>query len=347
MYTKKVELKLTVISVALVIILVINGFLLLNVFSDIRTKKGQGFSEAKEYAFSLVEYHERVAKDWGVIEYSAVQNSLSKFMYDINLSTNNDELARIVLNQGSDVQSVIRREAEARQANIILSLISYDQRISSVLDPKRIGVSFNSAGELRISDEGLLAAETKVSIEEYVDSIPVLWERNLEIEVENGVARLTTFRSVEEREQSLKSEVDSLKAEIESLRIASGHAEMSGEGLTIRLYDNPDEFGNLYIVHDSDLRELVNELFSAGATGISVGGRRLTTTSSIRCVGPLIHVDYEPISVEPIVIQAVGNVENLESALALYVRSFIEPRGIVYQIDNEEKLTLPAYARRR
>lgn len=347
MYSRKIEFKLTVMSTILIIILLINGFLLLNMFSDIQNRKNQTFSVAKEYALSLVDYHERVARDWGVSEYSAVQNSLAKFMYDINLSANDDELARIVLNQGNDVQSVIRREAEARQANVILSLVSYDQSIASVIDARRITISFNNSGDLTVNDHGILSADTKLKIDEYIDTIPVLWERNIEIELENGSSRLATFRSSDEREQSLKSEVDSLKAEIESLRIASGHAEMTSEGITIKLYDNPNEIGNYFIVHDSDVRELVNELFSAGAKGIAIDGKRLTTTSSIRCVGPLIHVDFEPISVEPIVITVAGNSSQLESGLSLFVRTQLDPRGIVYEITTEEQITLPAYARRR
>ncbi len=349
MYTRKVDLKLTVITVILALVLLINGFLLINVFANLQAKKGQGFNDAKEYALSLVEYHQGVATEWGVIEYSAVQNILSKFMYEINLSTNSDDLARVILNLGNEVQSVIRRESEARQANIILSLVSYDDRVKTVVDPIRINISFNTGGEIRYTDSGLLQTSTRTKIEDYISTIPVLWERTIEMEIENGLARLVTARSVEEREQRLKTEVDSLKAEIESLRIATGFSDMTSEGIIIRMFDNPNVDGNIsnFIIHDFDLLDLVNELWSSGARGIAVGGRRLTTTSSIRCVGPLIHVDFEPISVEPIVVQVAGNPEHLRSGLALINKTRFEHRGIILEIEVVDRLTLPAFTRRR
>ncbi len=76
--------------------------------------------------------------------------------------------------------------------------------------------------------------------------------------------------------------------------------EMSGSGLIVRIYDQIGAVDNPSIVHDTDIRDVVNELFaSGGATGIAVGDQRLTTTSSIRCTGPLIKVDDKLIAVNP------------------------------------------------
>lgn len=350
MYTRKIDLKLSVISVILVILLFINSFLLFTTFASIHKNKGSSFSQAKENALAMVDYHERSAAEWEVLDYSAVQNALSKFMYEISLSTNTDELTRVVLNRGNELQTVIRREAEARQANIILSYITDDPIISSIVGPRRITVTFNSQGETTFNDGDLLSNETKKIISEYIVSIPVMYERSLEIEIEGGIAKLVTPRSSEEREQRLKAEADMLKAEIESLRISSGYSSMTSEGIIIRLYDNPSTpLGEIssFIIHDLDVREIVNELFTSGARGIAIDGRRLTATSSIRCVGPLIHVDFEPISVEPIEIYAAGNPDHLKSGLALYFRTQLEPRGIIYEVEVVEQLTLPAYSRRR
>lgn len=349
MYTRKLDLKLSIISIMLILILSINAFLLLNTFANLQNRKGGSLSAAKEYALSIVGYHERVAMDGGVLDYSAVQNILSTFMYEINLAANQDELARVVLNRGNEAQSVIRRESEARQANVILSMVSYDSALSSVIDPRRVSISFNSQGETKFTDHGLLHGETKEEISNYINNIPVLWERNIEIEIENGSARLVTPRSQEEREQRLANEVEMLKSEIESLRIATGYADMTSEGIIIKLYDNPDVYGDIspFIIHDLDLLDIINELYNSGARGIAIDGRRLTTTSSVRCVGSLIHVDFEPIRVEPIVITVAGNPEHLESGLALFFRTRLDPRGILYEVEVMDQLTLPAYTRRR
>lgn len=350
MYSRKIELKLTIISVILIIVLFINAFLLISTFANMQRNRGTSFARAREYAISMVDYHERVATEWEVLEHSAVQNAISKFMYEVSLSSNTDELTRIVLSRGNEVQAVIRREAEARQANIILTHITNDISIITVVGPRRISVTFNSLREVTFNDGGLLSQDTKERVIEFIESTPVLWERTLEFEIEGGLARLVTPRSGEEREQRLKNEVDILKAEIESLRISAGFSPMTSEGIIIRIYDNPDApLGNLsnFIIHDLDVISIVNELFASGARGIAIDGRRLIATSSIRCVGPLIHVDFEPISVEPIEIHAAGNPEHLQSGLALFFRSVLEPRGIIYEVEIVDQLTLPAYTRRR
>ncbi|SHJ91066.1 Uncharacterized conserved protein YlxW, UPF0749 family [Anaerobranca californiensis DSM 14826] len=345
MYTRKIDLKLSIIAIMLILIFAINTFLLITSFVE----KGQSLKTAKEYAQTIVDYYQKVAKDSGVYTNSAVQNVLSRFMYEINLANSNDELARVIVNLGNETQNVIRRETESRQANIILSMVSTDPNLSSIVDSIRISISFNTQGDIIFNDGGLLSQKTKDEISEYIHSIPILWERVIEMEIEHGTSRLVTPRSSEEKEQRLKSEIDMLKAEIESLRIATGYAEMTGEGLIIKLYDNPNVYGNIspYIIHDLDLLDLVNELFSSGARGIAIDGRRLTTTSSIRCVGPVIHVDHEPIRVEPIEIHVAGNPEILKSGLSLFFRTRFEPRGIIYDVQIVDQITLPAYSRRR
>ncbi|WP_350342484.1 DUF881 domain-containing protein [Proteinivorax tanatarense] len=350
MYSRKIEYKITIITVSVLVVLVLNMAMFLTSFGFFGSRGDKDFHAAKEQALTLVRYNERLAEDWGVQDSADVTNALSNLMYDIEQTNNIDDLSRIVMNQGSETQRVIRRRAEARQSEIILSKISNDSNVIATVDKKEISVSYNSDGDIEFDDRGLLTKKTKKEITEYIEELPTLWDRTVEAEVENGLATLITPRSSDELEQQLRTEMDQLKSEVESLRISSGHAEMTGEGIIVRFYDNPEAVGenvNDAIIHDYHILEIANELFNAGALGIAIDGKRLTTNSSIRCAGTLIHVDHHPISVDPVEFHVVGDPDHLKSGLMLYIKTRLIPRGIEYEIEvPEEDVTLPAYTRR-
>ncbi len=105
------------------------------------------------------------------------------------------------------------------------------------------------------------------------------------------------------------------------------------------VYDNMGNNENTGIVHDQDIRNIVNELKIAGATGIEVGGQRLNVTSAIRCVGPTILVNNKPIPVNPITIKAIGNPEVLASSLDI-IKNQLRNFGIRMDITIEEEVRL-------
>ena len=99
------------------------------------------------------------------------------------------------------------------------------------------------------------------------------------------------------------------------------------------------------IVHDRDVRD-VNGLFASGATAVSVGGQRLVANSSIRCAGPVILVNQQPISVNPIVIHAVGDPEVLSSSLDL-IKSQLSEFGIRMEISTGKNVLVPAFKEKK
>ena len=143
--------------------------------------------------------------------------------------------------------------------------------------------------------------------------------------------------------QSLSDEIDSLRVSLHELRVAAGYAEMSGAGIVIRLYDAPNGYAASDIIHDSDVRDVVNELFAAGAKGVSVGGQRLIGTSPIRCVGPVIRVNQKEISANPVVIEATGDPEVLSSGLEIIRLSLEIHRNFRVEIQEKDNLVLPPY----
>ncbi len=155
-------------------------------------------------------------------------------------------------------------------------------------------------------------------------------------------------------------QVKALNAQMSNLQMAAGLTAVKGPGIRITLDDNPNAAKNADassflpgIVHDFDLLQTVNELRLANAEAISIkgagqsDGTRVTGYTPIRCVGPVIQVEGQPIAA-PFTIEAIGNAEALDKAVNMpggILYNLKDPtRGPALQIKTEQidRLTLPA-----
>ncbi|ARI79199.1 hypothetical protein HM131_12255 [Halobacillus mangrovi] len=104
------------------------------------------------------------------------------------------------------------------------------------------------------------------------------------------------------------------------LQMLAGELPLQGSGVEVTLKDAeyiPEEDQvNQYIVHESHIHMVINELLSAGAKAIAVNGQRIFSDSYISCTGPVITVDgiQHP---APFVITAIGDSDILYSSLDL------------------------------
>jgi len=113
---------------------------------------------------------------------------------------------------------------------------------------------------------------------------------NISNELDNAEKRLAKIR-----EESTKNDDESSKKE-EQITLNNnilGITNLQGKGLEITIKDDPnatkESMGVLddisdHIVHDGDLRAIVNELKNAGAEAISINGQRLVNTTAITCI---------------------------------------------------------------
>ena len=139
-----------------------------------------------------------------------------------------------------------------------------------------------------------------------------------------------------------------LRLEVERLEMAAGLAEVTGPGVTVILSDSSvinttgDEAD--YLIHDSDLLNVVNELRSAGAEAISLNGERLLATSAIRCTGPVVTVNGRQYAA-PYVIFAIGDPITLYNALTMRngVVDILSQWKIQVQVTVSDQLTIPKY----
>lgn len=125
------------------------------------------------------------------------------------------------------------------------------------------------------------------------------------------------------------------EAELKKNNMMIGLTNVKGEGVTVTMKDNNNVTADsisasddisLYLVHDSDIRTIVNELENAGAEAISINDQRVVSTTSITCEGNVISVNDEKVG-SPFVIKAIGNSLKLYSAL-------IRPGGNVEKLNS-------------
>lgn len=157
-------------------------------------------------------------------------------------------------------------------------------------------------------------------------------------------------RQVAKREEAMakrQSAAAEILGQLEAARMMAGVVPVEGPGLIVTMKDNQNAANSQdvsnYIVHEQDVRLVVNELRAAGAEAISINGQRLVANSAIRCVGPTIIVNGIK-SAAPFVITAVGEPATLDNALNL-------PGGVLQTLDEfvhielakKDRVQLPAY----
>ncbi|HSI68156.1 MAG TPA: DUF881 domain-containing protein [Planococcus sp. (in: firmicutes)] len=135
--------------------------------------------------------------------------------------------------------------------------------------------------------------------------------------------------------------------EAEALRRFLGVKAIEGEGLRLTLQDgdystksvNPND----YIVHESHVFQVINELYISGAQAISVNGQRLNSNSTIVCTGPVITVDGNQFPA-PFIIEAIGDSDVLASSLKLSggVLDQLVNDNIVIILDEGNIVSMPA-----
>ncbi|MGB9876667.1 MAG: DUF881 domain-containing protein [bacterium] len=175
-----------------------------------------------------------------------------------------------------------------------------------------------------------------------------LQDTNKKLQEEIKVLR-NRITEYEDKLASGKGAIQALNEQLQSLKVQAGLTGVMGPGVTITLNDSnirapSPELQNLYIVHDYDLLQLVNELKSAGAEAIAINGQRLSFNSVIRCVGNVIQVNQVPIA-SPYKIEAIGDPDVLLSGLNVPggILDYLKRSGFQVSVKKVEQIVLPPF----
>jgi len=178
----------------------------------------------------------------------------------------------------------------------------------------------------------------------------------LETEQRELRAVLTDLRQeLAARQKAASTDTDrlqALKAELDRQRLLAGLVPVQGPGVKVTLDDSEAMVplgadANIYIIHEHDLRDIVNLLWMAGSEAVAINDERLVGNSSIYCVGSTVMVNDTRLS-PPYVIRAIGNPRVQQDYLRnpSYLNEMKEKArlyGLKFEIEAVSGMILPDY----
>lgn len=166
-------------------------------------------------------------------------------------------------------------------------------------------------------------------------------------------ARRRTLAEMDRLAASRSTTLASIESELAHNRMLAGLVEVEGPGVVVTLADGGralmgEETVESVIVHDYDVRDVINALFAAGAEGIAVNGERVVFGTSVYCVGSTVIVGDRRLS-PPLSIAAIGAPDELERMVQqdpelAPLRARAADRSIRLEVETEASLLLPAYS---
>ncbi|MCM3661170.1 DUF881 domain-containing protein [Georgenia satyanarayanai] len=224
---------------------------------------------------------------------------------------------------------------------------SADRRRGSVA----VGVVAALAGVLFATSATLFEDDADRSPTNLVDLARVETARLEDNEAE--VSALREQRDALVAAQQPLPEQDIRSSELTAL--AAGRTPVTGPGVVVELWDapappdltasglHPDDL----VVHQQDLEAVINALWTGGAEAMMIQDQRITSTSSVRCVGNVLLLHgrhYSP----PYRISAIGDPEALREAVetspdvAVYLQ-YVDALGLGWSFAEDEEIEMPAY----
>lgn len=203
--------------------------------------------------------------------------------------------------------------------------------------------------QLRITDAGFKYMSIK---EMYANSIELDVQKaeveQLKLKIESLNDQINTYKTANENERINFENV--LELELENAKLVSGLVAVEGPGVIIIVDDgtrelNENESPNTVVVHDLDVRTMVDDLRNAGAEAIAINGQRVIfNKSEIQCTGPTIRVNEQTYTA-PFIITAIGDRKYLESAINA-PGSFSESLrswGVYVEVNTSISIAIPAF----
>lgn len=172
--------------------------------------------------------------------------------------------------------------------------------------------------------------------------------------LKSQIADLRAQLSTAQRTDSTrKTTLLGINNELTRLRASSGLVALRGPGVvstfddsTVRSIPEGEDPAN-YILHDYDLRDILNTLWITGAEAISINGERIVSNTSLYCVGTTVICNATRLS-PPYEVSAIGDPRSLAAALwnSPQMEKFnrrAQAYSLPVKIDQNPQVNVPAY----
>lgn len=167
-----------------------------------------------------------------------------------------------------------------------------------------------------------------------------------EEDLEKSVSQLEKIRQDTTANDNTSKEK---QEELKKYNMITGLTDVEGNGIILTVSDSSTsnttmDLSNL-IVHDTDLRNLVNELANAGAEAISINDERIVNSSCVTCAGNVIQINGKRVG-SPFEIKAIGNPESLYGAITRPggYTSMLKSRSIQTDAKKMTNIQIPKYS---
>jgi len=155
-------------------------------------------------------------------------------------------------------------------------------------------------------------------------------------------------KELEEQRQATTSTDDvSIKKQerLKELNTYLGLTDVKGKGIIITVQDNTSSnfVTSKDLVHDADLRAIVNEIKNIGADAISINGQRVVQSTTINCAGAIVQINGKSIG-SPFVIEVIGDdylYHNLKRP-GSYI-DYLMQDGIGVDIERSDNIVIEKY----
>jgi hypothetical protein len=257
----------------------------------------------------MIDYYRQMARSAGVHNTEAVKRALADMERSLKGKAVSETMATLVT-QSHNVEAAIGSEKRRHQRETILRIIGRDPKIRGM--GQEVGKILLTGQEVLEGAELLGSNSLKRLKKE-----PVLHGMGelVTVEVGGGKPRILSPPRNLEYYHGMELELEQIGGQLEKVRRASGEASLQGPGVIIKAADAPGGYLWDEIVHEQDIREIVNNLYFAGAKGVQIGGQRMGIGGWVRCVGPVVVVNGKTVAANPIVMEAVGDEGALRESL--------------------------------
>lgn len=186
-----------------------------------------------------------------------------------------------------------------------------------------------------------------------ITSLENMREDEIRTEISNFKQKLTeteeqlkeTNQKIKQYEQTINTDKEAselLKKELQQQNNILGKNSVVGTGIVVTLTDTRAQK-----ITSEDLRELLNQLRTAGAEAISINGQRIVYDSYIVDLsGTFISVNGERL-VSPYEVKAIGNPTYLESGLSKKQYGYIDTKlkeGKDVILERQEEIVINKYS---
>ncbi|MFC1618063.1 DUF881 domain-containing protein [Patescibacteria group bacterium] len=188
---------------------------------------------------------------------------------------------------------------------------------------------------------------------ELEDTVSDMQERQKNLKESIAVLREDVEVKADELE-TRRATSKELSGELDEYQTIVGLTSLEGEGVSVVLDDGEyhglkdrNDFQNDAIIHSTDILDVVNALWTAGAEAITINDERIVGTSSINCIVNTILVNESHVGT-PLTIEAIGDSEKLADFISnpqnlVDLHSRKSEYGLVLNAEEKLQVFVPAF----